>query len=68
VPQLIKQPHFSPEKIKMIATCLTLNGAKTTTLICNGSLPRMWNKQMASNVTQQFSSVSFHDEVIDIVP
>ncbi len=68
VPQLIKQPHFSLEKTKMIATCLALNGAKTTTFKCNGSLPRMWNKQVADIVIRQSSSVSFHDGVVDIVP
>jgi hypothetical protein len=68
VSQLIKQPHFFPEKTKMITTCPTLNGAKTTTFKCNGSLPRMWNKQVADIVTQQSSNVSFHDGVVDIVP
>jgi hypothetical protein len=52
----------------MIATHPTLNGARTTTLGCNGSLLGMWNKQVANITIEQSSNVPFHDGTVDIVP
>jgi hypothetical protein len=44
-----------------------MSGARTTTLRCNGSMPRMWNRQVANITSQQYSNVSFHDGIGDIV-
>lgn len=44
-----------------------MNGARTTTLRCNGSMHGMRNRQVANITSQQYSNVSFHDGVSDIV-
>lgn len=65
---LIKQPHFALKIIKMTRTHLILSGARIIALKCYGSMPRVWNKQMADIIVEQYNNASFHDGVIDIVP
>jgi hypothetical protein len=65
---LIEQPHFALERIRMTTTHLILNGARIVALKCYGSMPRVWNGQMANIIVEQYNNASFHDGVIDIVP
>jgi protein associated with RNAse G/E len=48
---------------------LALNCAKTTILKFNGSMPRVWNRQMVvDTITEKYRSVSLHVKVVNIIP
>ncbi len=68
VPQIILQLYFALKKVRLTTFHLALNYARTTTLRFNGSMPRVWNRQVIDTITKKYESVSIHARVVNIVP